>query len=295
MNQSTMFLENITVVDHAYIDQEGKVIGGSKHASFLVTGNIDPVENVVVDFSTIKHDLKGWVDDKEEGFDHKLWLIQGYSQYTKEDLGNNLIKITTPAMEAILPKNAVKEFEGTYAQYSLERVYNQYLESKMPGLTIKTELTEIVFDRGVSTKFRYSHGLKNSTSWGCQNPCHGHLSFIQLADKDNNPITGYDINLYADLEVVSNNLHNTVFIWDDNVINETSTSITIKYETPERGLFVVTYDKSKNKIKVLNTETTVEFLADYITSEYNALFKNHKISYVWVSEGLSKGAISKVQ
>lgn len=295
MNQSTMFLENISVVDHAYIDREGKVVGGSKHASFQVTGNIDPVENVVVDFSTIKKDLKHWIDDNEEGFDHKLWLIQGFSNYTKEILKDGLVKIVTPAMEAILPANAVREFSGNYNQYSLEAAFNVYLESKMPGLTIKTELTEIVFDRGVSSKFRYSHGLKNSTSWGCQNPCHGHLSFIQLADSNNNVLRNYELGLHLDLTEITTDLYNTVFIWDDNIVNETSDSITIKYNTPERGLFVVTYQKAHNKIKVLNTETTVEFLAEYIASTYKPVFDKYKVGYVWVSEGLSKGAIAKVQ
>lgn len=291
--QSTMFLENITVVDHAYINDAGQIIGGSFHTSFKVTGNVDPLEQVVVDFSTIKKDLKAWIDDKEEGFDHKLWLIQGYSNYTLTELEDGSYQIETPACSLIVPKNAVRIFNSAGYRFSLlERVFDTFLSAKL-NLQVETELTEIIFDRGLSAKFRYSHGLKNSTSWGCQNLGHGHLSFIQLADANNRVISSYDLGLYADLEDIASDLNNTVFIWNDNIVNETSTSITIKYTTA-RGLFVATYQKNSNKIVVLDTETTVENLVNYIALHYNNIFDRYGIKYVWVSEGLSKGAIAAV-
>ena len=72
MTNPTMFFSQPTVIDHAYIDQEGRVVGGSFNPDFLVTGEIDPKEKVVIDFGTGKKQIKALIDHKEFGYDHKL-------------------------------------------------------------------------------------------------------------------------------------------------------------------------------------------------------------------------------
>lgn len=79
MNQSTLFIGNLTTIDYAYIHPTRYTIkGGSLNLSVEVTGDIEPVENVVVDFGTIKKKIKSLIDDKEEGFDHKLWVPENH-------------------------------------------------------------------------------------------------------------------------------------------------------------------------------------------------------------------------
>ena len=77
--RSTMFLSDVTVLDHAYIDDSGFIVGGSFHPCFNVSGEIDGTEQVVVDFSAIKKQIKALIDSKETGYDHKLWIIEGFS------------------------------------------------------------------------------------------------------------------------------------------------------------------------------------------------------------------------
>jgi 6-pyruvoyl-tetrahydropterin synthase len=79
MSTSTLFLNKITVIDHALINREGLVQGGSYNLSVKVSGEVKGEEQVVVDFSKLKSSIKNLIDDTEKGYDHKLWFIRGYS------------------------------------------------------------------------------------------------------------------------------------------------------------------------------------------------------------------------
>jgi len=140
--KSSIFLNAVTVIDHAYINHDGLIIGGSFLASFLVTGETDPLEKVVVDFSTLKKDIKNLIDrhtyyNNSNGYDHKLWLLNGYSNYkAKLEDKDDYVKITTSSVELVMPRDAVKVFDGRYSEtktvstsianhltYSLENLY----------------------------------------------------------------------------------------------------------------------------------------------------------------------------
>jgi hypothetical protein len=47
---------------------------------FALSLQIPSTEKVVVDFSTVKKSIKEIIDHKETGFDHKLWVIEGWSK-----------------------------------------------------------------------------------------------------------------------------------------------------------------------------------------------------------------------
>src|SRR5574343_1490291 len=111
--KSSIFLSDLTVVDHAYINSQGQVIGGSFNPGFIVSGEVDPVEKVVVDFSTIKKDVKYSIDKHiddyhHNGFDHKIWFIEGYSggEYRQFE---DKIEFKTPAFKARVPLDAVRK------------------------------------------------------------------------------------------------------------------------------------------------------------------------------------------
>lgn len=314
MDQATMFLCDVSVVDHAYIDNRGLVIGGSFHPSFLVSGNIDPEEKVVVDFSTIKKQLKKEIDDDAVGFDHKCWIIEGYSdivsmaidgkevtfaELNAPDDGNGIywdetINIITSACSFVAPRSAFKfiqtqhmvnpvystEHAGQFMEEYLNKYFNQY------GITVKCKNSERVhhYRTGVAmSTFRYTHGLKDSTSWGCQNLAHGHYSFIELnayfEEEEDQSLT----------QSIADHLDNAVFINRENIVNECDKFIEIEY-TSERGHFWAQYCKGANKIIVLDTETTVEYLIEYVATEFKEDLNRLCISELFVSEGLSKGA-----
>lgn len=301
--RSNLFLSNISVVDHAVIDHNGAVIGGSFNPGFLVSGEVIGDEKVVVDFSSIKKQIKTLIDQHTSdpytnGFDHKLLVIDGFSDGRSiNDIvthdwtdGSHRIVINTTAGALSLPVDAVRFVSAPTSDIDIESDAQDYLdffgvrmaEHVQQGLEllhpdIKIEVKCVnsydphVIDPTLPLEFfTYSHGLRNSSSSGCQNACHGHLSFIQ-ADL-------YDGSL---LNKIALDLDGAVFIYRDNIIEESDEVIVIGYTTG-RGYFECTYTKALNKIIVLDTETTVEYLAAYVAATYN-------ITEFYISEGLSKG------
>jgi 6-pyruvoyl-tetrahydropterin synthase len=293
-NNSCIFLSNISVVDHAYIDHRGNVVGGSFNPSFLVSGEVDPVEQVVVDFSAVKKQIKNIIDDKEIGFDHKLWFIQGYSNGTLSQT-ENYYTINTPTTELRMPINAVTVVpDGIYSIDAIGRHMGALVERELsklhPKINIRVECLNSV-DAHFPTNarsaalFRYAHGLKESTSWGCKNIAHGHLSYVQLL-----PVTDATVAL---VETITQQLDDTIFVFRDNIIQESDEWMMIGYTT-ERGGFEAQYKKDAYKLVVLETETTVEHLVDYVVGAFAEDFETTGVSHLLVSEGLSKGACATI-
>lgn len=286
----SLFLNQLTIIDHAYIGKDHKVHGNSFNPSFIVSGEVDPHESVIVDFSTIKKDIKLIIDNhdhnnSDNGLDHKLIVLK--NSYNDIVYHNNIITIKTDTFETTMPCDAVKVIEEI-SNYSV-KAFGDYLE-----VFLKEKLTEIYPLINIDVKcnnseapvfyssnfidyimFRYVHGLKNSTSYGCQNANHGHLSYIQSIELYNNP------ELVAKIKA---DIDDCIFIFKENIIEEDVDTITIEYTTV-RGLFRSKYYKKFYKIIILPTETTVEFLAMYIKERYMLT------EQLYVSEGLSKGAM----
>jgi hypothetical protein len=134
--------------------------------------------------------------------------------------------------------------------------------------------------------FTYVHGLKDSTSWGCQNISHGHLSYLILQSGNTYNVGSNISQLAAD---ICDDIDKAVFINTENIVRDDSDSITIEYTTP-RGVFKATYSKSAYNTIVLETETTVEHLVEYVCAKYERELQEAAVQIVYLSEGLSKGA-----
>lgn len=299
LSKSTMFLNQISVVDHAYIDATGAVIGGSFNPDFIVSGDIDPVEKVVVDFSTIKKDIKAIIDAKEDGFDHKLWVMNPYSNAAVIDTEDGYVEVLTPKVVIRCPKNAVKVFEA-YAYTSEEAGFaignwvEEKLKQQYPSIGIECynniEAHTIHFNGGFNDSmkpsfFTYVHGLKDSTSWGCQNIAHGHLSFIQCFPPS---VEGIRVQ-----QRIAAELDGVIFVRKENIKFHEGDVLAIEYTTP-RGTFTAAYDVTMVKVCVLDTETTIEFLAAHIGEVYKEMLEAAGVTRIFVSEGLSKGAVETI-
>jgi len=290
---SSIFNNELTVVDHAYINDYGKIIGGSFLPSFIVSGELDPVEKVVIDFSTVKKNIKNIIDNhyfelEQNGLDHKLWIIEGYSlcEYILNTEGTiNTIEINTPCCKLILPLDAVKLIKGCL-NYSISEI-GKYMEN-----FVETKLSTKYFQKGIKVKcnnstrpvlplsnepysiFTYTHGLKDSTSYGCVNLAHGHLSYIQIKNGD--------IQI---LNEIASYLNGAIIINKANIINKSYNNITIGYTHPDRGEFFGSFQRDNNKLIILETETTIEYIIEYICEKFNLQEFD-----LYISEGLTKGA-----
>lgn len=315
---SSIVLNEITVIDHAFIDSFGIMSGGSLFLSVVVTGKVDGFENVVVDFSQLKKIIKGHIDSRTSGFDHKLWITNDFGKNDelskfvyRSDLGR--ADIVTSAFEISVPIDALRVIDCNYNNQGLSAEISAYLDiclaGDYPDLDLKTEVylsnTPRILSGDSSSEFivnnsycmfNYVHGLKNSTSWACQNIAHGHRSFIQAvrgSSEDPNNAKKRDTDKQF-LRSITKDLNNTVFIWDENIDAVTEDTISIAYATRERGVFKAKYNTRMMKVKVLKNETTIELLIEHIISTYGKRFLNAGINRIIISEGLNKGALIKI-
>ena len=280
--QASLFFRNVSVVDHGYIDELGRVIGGSYFPNVTVSGKVTEDENVVIDFSKGKALIK---DAFDEIIDHKIWIIEGYSNaVVKEDLDNsNNYLIETPVMTSSIPKWRVFQMKKTD---TFDNLVEEYLKQRGLNVKVEVDMTENTFSTQTNNTFRYSHGLKNSSSQGCKNPNHGHLSFIELEGKDE----------YKKLKVknkIIDELDKVIFIFDDNIIYEDSDIIKIEYTVNDEH-FKNTYLKKGNKIIISDEETTAENLINLIARRYEKELKEAGITKLFLSEGLQKGSVLRL-
>ncbi len=309
--RSSMFLNQPTVIDHAYIDNDGYVVGGSFNPCFTISGKVDPTEKVVVDFSTIKKSLKAAIDDREQGFDHKLWVLPQFSNCMVTQLSGDMLHIVTPHITLDLPTTAVK-FLHNSEEYSLSscgkdlRIYLDRVLGKIyPNVDVSVQVKNsqypqlLIIDDEENEKvdsqyemFRYQHGLKDSTSWGCQSLAHGHLSFLQLLYTHNDDEVMEELNdqVYFLLERIKSYLDGATFINAENLVPAFVSGNTAIEYTTERGFFRAEYDQSC-KLIVLKTETTIEYIIEHVVEHFREDLASVQASSIYVSEGLSKGAV----
>lgn len=294
--KSSMFLNNVTCVDHAYINDQGFLIGGSYSPKFKIIGEVDPHENVVVDFSTIKKDLKAIIDDHETGFDHKLIWINGIST-GKISVDDQTISIITDHVEMRSPRNCVKIIDlPEQSEADISKCFSDFclagLLPKYPNINLEVEVelsTDFDSHPDINSDlvpFRYAHGLKNSTSYGCQNIAHGHLSFIGASVE-----SGSESQANALLKTIAGYLDQVVFVWQDNIVDHGENYIITEYDCERGHMYLKLIDHT---VMVNSTETTIEHLTSSVAELWYDALKTSGINELFVSEGLSKGSNFKL-
>lgn len=320
MSNSTIFIGNLTQIDFAYINPFNQTIeGGSLNMDVEVSGPIDTQEEVVVDFGTVKRTIKDLIDGRR-GYDHKLWVLPDVG--TQADIMNNWSDpsskkvlmyeranravIVTPKLSIKCPKDAVRVCKYDSIK-NLECDMEDYLEEQLATLLYRDGSSGPITVRVTLHKspilpynnseygllnFRYTHGLKNSTSWGCQNIAHGHESWLLFLDGSNRVV---DIDGVF-REKIIDELHNHILIWRDNIVYESKTHLDIEYQS-ERGLFSMSISKADCRYQVIDTETTVEHLVDWFCAHFKeevSWMRDKGARKLYLSEGLVKGSCCRI-
>ena len=279
MKRSSMFLNDITNVDHAYINSDGMIIGGSYRPKMIITGVVDPIENVVVDFSTVKKTIKQSIDDLETGFDHKLWWIDGVSK-GKISFKDGRVSVKTTFVEIEGPANIVRVISG--GEIPIQDHVFSCLDKIYPESDIEVECNltndfDLPFWMNTQPHlFRMVHGLKVSTSVPCQNIGHGHLNFLGAETND-------ILNSNITLAKIADTLDSKVFAWSDNLKGNDL----IKYSCSRGDMVMKIYEY---KMIMMHNETTVENIVEWISKNWYEELKSSGVTRLFCSEGLSKGA-----
>lgn len=263
-----LFFTHVTAVDCAYL-LEDRIVGDSFSPQIVLKGPVETEENVIVDFSKAKKLIKDAIDGPF-GPDHKLVVTTGLA---------SKISVVSPNDAVVFLPSRDRDQEMACL---IERVVNDHLEARGVNATIEVtglDRTPVVArSDAAAPTFTYVHGLKKSSSYGCQNIAHGHLSFLQCVGPDQRRADEIAAEIASDLD-------GTMFVWNENWKSEG-----VEYSC-ERGDMRLSLPKDYGgKVYLLETETTVEHLAAFVVERYRARLEKSGVWFVYVSEGLIKGA-----
>lgn len=312
---SSIFLHEVTLLDCAYIDYAGIPCGLSVNPIFTVSGSTNNSESVVVDFSKCKKVIKELIDNMQTGFDHKLWVDPNHDRVTGiQQTPDGLTHVLTSNMSMVAPTTAFRFLPdlltGVIAEdmessirllYNIEQALSQYLTENMSylGVTVDvcvpepepTDMTRIADHLGVADfavdMFDYVHGLPDSSSLGCQNPVHGHSSFVFLGQSDHDlqmPNVSELANRIADY------LHSS-YLYD--VTNEGALNLSdgLHYQyTTERGKFKIHLGVAVELVAITGAPT-IENITEHIAVKFAQQLNDYQVTTLMVSEGLLKGAL----
>lgn len=317
---TTIAINNLTQLDFAavfdgqesspnspYIVDRPRVVGGSYNVSVQLTGPTKDGEEVVIDFGSAKKIIKELIDHKTMGLDHKL-LLNGQQKCKDGNVGygNTHYPFTAPddAVHIVPFKLDPDTIESELAYYLstwLTRMLNEQYAIVLEVLvTLNTTpiLPQFLSDvpnhepmRSACATFRYTHGLPRSSSWGCRNLFHGHLSNVVLYGH----AKAYSAEAAALAERIAGWLHNCHLV-EAKHFNVTQGSVSYgAAENDGRGVFHLdTREFGANFIRVFDKATTIENITDFVLNTFKRELQEVGVRVLYVSEGLTKGAVRNV-
>jgi len=278
-----LFVDNLTVIDFAYLDPARGLVGESWIADVVLGGELDD-QGMVFDFSNVKRTIKRVIDER---VDHRLVIPRGYEglhwneeqpQTFRWDLTDGSHITHTSPDEAVVWLSS-ERLEKPAVAALLEKE----LKAVLPGnvTTVEINLREDIIE---GAYYHYVHGLKKHLG-NCQRIAHGHRSPIRI-DRNGQRDTELEkrwAKLWEDIYVGTAEDVTRRFVGDDG-----QHYISFEYEA-NQGEFALTLPESR--VYMLETDTTVELIAAHMADVLKAEFPADEIR-VKAYEGVGKGAIS---
>ncbi|MBQ0831532.1 6-carboxytetrahydropterin synthase [Marinobacter sp.] len=278
-----LFVDNLTVIDFAYLDATRGLVGESWIADVVLGGELDD-QGMVFDFSNVKRTIKRIIDER---VDHRLVIPRGYEGLSwDQDTPDIFTWALTDGSHIVhrSPDEAIvwlcaERVDKAEVAALLERELMAVLPANVTSVAIN--LREDVIE---GAYYHYVHGLKKHLG-NCQRIAHGHRSPIRV-----------DRNGKRDEELE----HSWAKLWQDiyvgseedvvrrHVEEDGAAYITFEYEA-NQGEFALTLPEKR--VYMMNTDTTVEFIAAHIADQLKADFPSDTI-LVKAYEGVGKGAIA---
>ncbi|RBW49953.1 6-carboxytetrahydropterin synthase [Marinobacter sp. F3R11] len=278
-----LFVDNLTVIDFAYLDPSRGLVGESWIADVVLGGELDD-QGMVFDFSNVKRTIKRIIDER---VDHRLVIPRNYEglswnqdtpdTFTWTLTDDSHIVHRSPG-EAVVWLSCERVVPSAVATL-LERELMAVLPANVT--TVEINLREDVIE---GAYYHYVHGLKKHLG-NCQRIAHGHRSPIRI---DRNGHRDYDLEhawakLWQDIYVGS----------EEDVVRRHAEAdgtryITFEYEA-NQGEFALTLPEKR--VYMMGTDTTVELIAAHIADQLKTEFPSDTI-LVKAYEGVGKGAIA---
>ncbi|MEP2613247.1 6-carboxytetrahydropterin synthase, partial [Marinobacter alexandrii] len=183
-----LFVDNLTVIDFAYLDPTRGLVGESWIADVVLGGELDD-QGMVFDFSNVKRTIKRVIDER---VDHRLVIPRGYEGLSwDENQPDTFQWALTDGSEIIhrSPDEAVVWLSSERVVPSaVARLLEHELLAVLPAnvTSIEINLREEVIE---GAYYHYVHGLKKHLG-NCQRIAHGHRSPIRI---DRNGYRDYEL------------------------------------------------------------------------------------------------------
>jgi len=278
-----LFVDNLTNVDFSYLHPSRGVVGETWLASIVLEGALDD-QGMVCDFGVVKKTVRDWLDAT---IDHSLVVPKGSDSLVKEQSDQHNISIqwqySGKQLDCHSPAQAItlidhKEVnEQTVADWCIEQL-RQLLPESIGRIQLRfaPEPIEHHF-------YHYSHGLKKHRG-NCQRIAHGHRSTIEIM-----------IDQQRDHQLEANwcQLWEDIYIGTKEDLLKEETIEGIEYYQfayqSEQGEF--TLKLAKEDCYLIDTDTTVELIAQHITTQIAAKHPGKHVK-IKAFEGIGKGAIA---
>ena len=275
-----LLVDNLTNVDFSYLHPSRGLVGETWLASIELEGELDE-QGMICDFGIVKSMLRQWLDQQ---LDHCLLVprsAHALANLTESEDRVEVSWLTTEndRLKCASPKQAITVIET--ADISPETVANwcvNLLKPKFPA-SVKALTLKFTHEDIPGPFYHYSHGLKKHKG-NCQRIAHGHRSKIEI---------------WKDGVVCEQTMTTMAKKWKDIYIGSqediTETGhkgqVAFRY-TSEQGEFYL--ELPKDRCILINTDSTVELLAQHIAQEVKNNEPNHRFT-IKAYEGLAKGAI----
>lgn len=278
-----LFVDNLTVIDFAYLDATRGLVGESWIADVVLGGELDD-QGMVFDFSNVKRTIKRIIDER---VDHRLVIPRGYEGLSwDQDTPDIFTWALTDGSHIVhrSPDEAIvwlcaDRVDKAEVAALLERELMAVLPANVTSVAIN--LREDAIE---GAYYHYVHGLKKHLG-NCQRIAHGHRSPIRV-----------DRNGKRDEELE----HSWAKLWQDIYVG--SEEDVVRRHVEEDGVAYITFEYEANqgefaltlpekRVYMMNTDTTVEFIAAHIADQLKADFPSDTI-LVKAYEGVGKGAIA---
>lgn len=289
-----LFVRDLTVIDVSLLSATRGMVGESWLVDIELTGELNEM-SMLLDFSRVKKQIKSIIDAE---VDHRLLVPAAHAAVqlqatTDEALWldfipqcGHSIHLRAPSQAfALIPSDEVnRESVTAYLQQLIRRQLPANIASLM--ITLRPERIEGAY-------YHYSHGLKKHDG-NCQRIAHGHRSMIELW------VDGArDVELeqqwacrWADIYLGSQEdrvATGSLQLSPKAGAHLTSDHLGFSYQAPQ-GLFQLAIHSQV--CELVDTDTTVELLADYIARQLAPTLTGRHLRVV-AYEGVGKGAIAE--
>jgi 6-pyruvoyl-tetrahydropterin synthase len=289
-----LFVNDLTVIDFSYLCSKRGVVGESWIVDVLLDGTLNE-QSMVLDFSIVKKQIKAIID---QAVDHKLLLPMQQSglrvtnsahksDHEWVDFNSDIGSLHLQSPACAFAKIDAAEIDITAVTTHLTAIISAQLPDNVEGLhlTLRAEKIDGFY-------YHYTHGLKKHDG-NCQRIAHGHRSKIQLYKNDIRSISlekmwcerWQDIYIASDCDTIDKSQVQLSNFAMDQLTDEHQY---FSYHAPQGRFDIAVPSKI---LEIVDCDSTVELLADYIARQLKATMAKDNIRVV-AYEGVAKGAIA---